>query len=257
MPALGRIAWVPKGPTGQLPGSADELPPPLLPSLMQSDITLLITDPWRKAADECANAVTPRSRPRTIWIDVGAGKKPVWDALDSRFRQGIRRGQRVGITTESTQSPEDIERFFALCCEISKVKGFRLPASFPLMMYLLERGRKGDIETRLFVARCEGRLLAGVFIIRCGCSTHFIWGATDRNASKERVGEAVHWAALEWFLSSGCNIHDLEGIDPERNPGVYAFKKKMGGVEITLAGKHYYPLSGRGRLLAWLDARFR
>ena len=167
-------------------------------------------------------------------------------------------GHNVSVSPRnSTQSLEDIERFFALCSDISTVKGFRLPASFPLMLHLLEKGRKGDVETRLFVARHEGRLLAGAFIIRCGCSTHFIWGATDRNASKERVGEAVHWAAIEWSLSNGCNIHDLEGIDPEQNPGVYAFKKKMGGVEITLAGKHYYPLSGRGRLLAWVDGRFR
>ena len=42
--------------------------------------------------------------------------------------------------------------------------------------------------------------------------------------------------------------YDLEGIDPVGNPGVYQFKKKMGGVEVVLQGMEVVPLSLVGRV---------
>ena len=53
---------------------------------------------------------------------------------------------------------------------------------------------------------------------------------------------------MEWAVSQGCTRYDLEGIDPDNNPGVYAFKKKMGGEEVDLAGKEYQPLNMLGKL---------
>ena len=139
---------------------------------------------------------------------------------------------------------------------LARAKGFRLPASIELMKRLLEPGESGAVEARLFVARHEGRLGAGVFLIRCGSSIHYFWGATDRALSKQRVGEAVQWAAMEWAFTKGCRRYDLEGIDEQHNRGVYEFKKKMGGQEIMLAGLAYHPLSIRGRFATWLSARF-
>jgi lipid II:glycine glycyltransferase (peptidoglycan interpeptide bridge formation enzyme) len=125
------------------------------------------------------------------------------------------------------------------------------------MRRLLEGERNGTVEARLFLARYRKQLGAGVFVIRCGRSMHYFWGATNRALSRERVGEAAQWAAIEWGLTQGCEVYDLEGIDPPRNPGVYAFKRKMGGNEITLSGKEYYPLGARGLVAAWIDGYLR
>ena len=73
-------------------------------------------------------------------------------------------------------------------------------------------------------------------------------GASDRKFSKQRVGEAVQWAVMEWAAANGCTRYDLEGIDPVNNPGVYVFKKKMGGEIIDLVGQEYVPLNARGKL---------
>ena len=70
-----------------------------------------------------------------------------------------------------------------------------------------------------------------------------------------RAGEAVHWAAIEWGLAMGCTRYDLEGIDPQGNPGTYKFKKKMGGTEVALSGKRYIPIGTYGRIVSWLAAR--
>jgi hypothetical protein len=257
IPALGCIAWAPKGPTGELPGSTELLPRTLVERLKRLGTTLMITDPWQDAV-EAREVLAKRSvRPKTIWIDLAAGRECLWRNLDKQWRYGVGRAERLGVIVETTRSLSDIETFFGLCTDISQTKGFRLPASIDLMKGLLEADENNAVEARLFVARHEGRLGAGAFLVRCGRSIHYFWGATDRALSKQRVGEAVQWAAIEWALAKKCGRYDLEGIDPRRNSGVYEFKKKMGGREIMLAGRQRFPLGIRGQLVSWLDAHLR
>jgi lipid II:glycine glycyltransferase (peptidoglycan interpeptide bridge formation enzyme) len=53
---------------------------------------------------------------------------------------------------------------------------------------------------------------------------------------------------MDWALENGIERYDLEGIDPERNPGTYRFKIKMGGRPVELPGKRAYPLGAAGRV---------
>ena len=107
-----------------------------------------------------------------------------------------------------------------------------------------------NVRAQLFVARAGNELAAGVFIMRCGESIHYFWGATNRKFNRQRPGEAVQWAVIEWALKEGCTLYDLEGVDPVNNPGVYSFKKKMGGDEVLLTGKSYKGVSLKGKLIS-------
>ena len=136
-----------------------------------------------------------------------------------------------------------------MCLNISQSKGFELPGSEELMRFLLRNSYAEDLTMHLFLAKYEGVIGAGAFIVRSGKHVHYLWGASDRKFSRQRVGEAVQWAVIEWAVSQGCVRYDLEGIDPVTNPGVYAFKKKMGGSEVVLSGKSFYALNLRGKML--------
>ncbi len=188
-------------------------------------------------------------RPRTIWIDVGVGRDRLWANLDKKVRWGIGRARREGAVVEETRSDADLEAFFQLCIGVSRAKEFRLPASLNLMRTLLDGSTAGGTGAHLFVARIGTAVAAGAFILRCGTSIHYMWGATDRSAPKLALGEATQWAVLEWAADRGIERFDLEGIDPRNNPGVYAFKKKLGGEEIVLRGRRAQSLGMRGRVV--------
>jgi len=255
LPALGWIGWVPRGPTGRF---ADNSPlvSILAERLKRLGAKLLITDPWQAAATEQLLAVDDAKRPRTIWIDIGLGQGEIWNKLDKQWRYGVRRAQRLGVAVGSSGSDSDVESFFELCAKVSRAKGFRLPASLKLMKCLLASGKSESVEARLFLARHEKKLGSGIFVIRCGKSMHYFWGGLDRALSRQRVGEAVQWAAIEWALAQGCQRYDLGGISPKENPTVYEFKKKMGGIEVTLVGRQRYPFGLGGRIVGWMDAAF-
>lgn len=247
LPALGWVGWVPRGPSGDV---GADLPAELRERLAGSGIRLLVSDRWQAAPGSIAGKA---ATPRTIWIDLTVGRDTLSRNLDKQWRYGVGRAQRMGVSVDMAPSEQDLADFFALCRAISERKQFEVPGSSALMQRLL--ASSGVVEAKLFLARYRGRIGAGAFIIRCGRSLHYFWGATDRAAAEGRVGEAVQWAVMEWGIAQGCTRYDLEGIDPVNNPGTYAFKKKMGGTEVALAGLQFYPFDRVGRTLAWLQAR--
>jgi len=242
---FGAVGWAPRALDR---ARAIQLPP--ADRLRHAGIALLIRDRWAEANEVALPAPKP---PHTIWIDLAVGREALWRNLDKQWRYGVGRAERSGVTVAPSRAAEDVAAFHSLCLKVSTMKGFALRTSPALMNQLLARGEDEAVEAALFCARQEGRIGAGAFIIRCGRSVHYFWGAADRAMSRACVGEAVQWGVILWALAKGCTRYDLEGVTPDSMTGTDAFKMKMGGRIVTLAGKMHHPLSLKGRLLARLD----
>lgn len=251
IPGLGRVAWIPRGPVMPA-GTAAK---PLLSSdvrdrLKQYGFMLAVASPWRRRPDSDESAPADVRCPRTIWLDLTLGKDRLWRNLSQQWRRNVGLARRENVVVETTSEPTLINEYFDLCRRISEMKQFELRTSPALIQRLLRAQTIPDVEARLFVARCSGRVGAGALAFRCGPSVHYFGGASDRAFTKQHPGEAVHWSIVEWGLSRGCRCYDLEGIDPHGNPGTYAFKKKMGGDEVALFGRQVEALDLKGQLLA-------
>ena len=254
---VGKVAWIPRGPVFQSVEELEAALDELCDVLGQRGFCLMAMSPWfeLKSSDDLEHlrrtgAVVSAGRHRTIWLDLTQGHDALWQRLNAQFRSRVGYARRAGVTVDAGTDEETVTAFFDLCQRVSEVKGFRLAASPAQMLGMLRQDENVSVEARLFVARFQGALGAGLFALRSGTSVHYIWGGADRAFSRQRVAEAVQWAVIEWALSKDCRVYDLEGIDPVRNPGTYQFKKKMGGREVELPGEIFVPLNLRGRVLA-------
>lgn len=239
LPLLGRVAWIPRGPVFAAE-NGDALQQSLCRELKRRGFALAVFDHYRPAESETSV--------RTIWIDLTLGAEALKKRIDKQWMYGVRRAAREGVEVVRATTAEEVTEFFRMCARISQDKGFELPGSEALMQQLLFSPQAEGEQMQLFLAMYEGKIGAGAFVARSGEHLHYFWGASDRAPARQRVGEAVQWAVIEWGIELGCSRYDLEGIDPVNNPGVYAFKKKMGGEEVQLAGKAYFPLNIQGRM---------
>jgi len=238
IPGLGWIGWMPRGPAGSL--SIAEALPLIATQPSARGLSVVVTDEWKEDG-----AATSKKRPLTAWVDLSAGVDALLREL-TKIRHGVAHARRAGVTVVASSSASDVDEFYALCQAVSAAKQFAFTPSPALMRSLLER-RSESVEARLFVARHQEKIAGGAFVIRCGRSLHYFWGATDRAAGSITAGEALQWAAIEWGIAAGCVRYDVEGLDPDNNPGTYNFKKKLGGREVRLPGKQFFPLNARGR----------
>jgi hypothetical protein len=246
----GFVGWIPRGPAG---AAIDR---DLIAGLTEAAHfrpLLVVTDRWCEfPAIERSDTKSPR-RPETIWIDLAAGKDTIWKRLDKQWRYGVGKAHRAGVSVAQSRTEDDKARFIGLNREISDRKGFGVSLSRTALDYLLAADACGSVSAHLFVARTEGAFAAAALILKCGSTVHYISGGTDRRFSKQRVGEALQWSIIEWAIVEGARLYDLEGIDRKRNPGTFAFKKKMGGCEVVLRGKEYFALSRSGVVAATFD----
>jgi hypothetical protein len=261
----GKIAWAPRGPTGRTAELSLSMPPGFDEHLKAEGFSLLISDPWVEMEDEsakrCDNVKPPR--PQTIWLDLSVGENVVFKNLHKHLRNGVRRAAKAGVSVETTCDSEQIREFVDLCSSISVRKGFELRMTSDFISAILNDSRnRKDVEAVLFVSLRDGKLGAGLFILRAGQSVHLIGAGTNRDLRHDRVGEACQWAVIVWAIARGCTRYDLEGIDLVNNRSVYDFKKRLGGREITLHGHAHTPLKFSGLAISRLirlgaDGRWR
>lgn len=248
---LGWVGWVPKGPVG-ISAAADGILIEPVRALAVRGMKLLIASPW--AVDDRLPG-TRASTNKTFWVDLSGGLDAAWENLDRPWRRKVRRAAKLGVTIIPTRDPAWVERFYHLCEQISRRKKFVLSTSTKLMLALLEASDQNpSVEAALLLAVRDDVLCAGAFVARSGRSAHYLWGAADRATTALYGGEAIQWAAVEWACAKGCTLYDLEGVNRDRNPGIYNFKRKMGGREVTLCAKQYLPTGILGRGLALLDS---
>jgi lipid II:glycine glycyltransferase (peptidoglycan interpeptide bridge formation enzyme) len=248
-PLAGKIAWLPKGP--YLPNTeADAATAALRAELKQRGFIACITDHYVAADHE------KTGQPKTIWLDLTQGLDALSKGLDSQWRYGARRALREGVVVRTTTVPADVSTFFHLCNALSETKGFSLPGSETVMQKLISStAPDGAVGMVLYVGEADGVIAGGALVARCGQHLHYLWGASDRRFSKYRVSEAVQWQVIQDGVAGGMTRYDLEGIDPVGNPGVYEFKRKMGGHEVTLQGMETTPLSWVGSLAVSVGRR--
>ena len=245
------IGWIPRGPCGTS-GVPDAVAFQALKEQTDFRPELIVTDRWQERPAEERSAPSPE----TIWVDLSAGREGVWQRLDRQWRYGVGKAQRAGVTVGRSRSNDDIRCLVTLMDRIGSEKKFQSAISEGTLRRLLRGDSEAPVSAHMFVARCEGAFAAAALILRSGLSVHYLSGGTDRRYSRQRVGEALHWSIIEWAIGNGLSLYDLEGIDRGRNPGTFAFKKKMGGREVALAGKTYHAFSSLGRALAVMD-RYR
>ncbi len=107
---------------------------------------------------------------------------------------------------------------------------------------------------RVFLCKTEGEICAGGIVSALGEMAIYLFGATSNRGIKTDGSYLVHWRMLEWVKQQGCSSYDLNGINPDKNPGGYQFKTQLGGAhgrEVYLLG-HFdaYPNAS----VKWLTA---
>lgn len=249
VPLLGDVAWLPRGPvlSNDDSGIAEAS---LRAELKRRGFIVCITDRY-------AISRTPHPQcPRTIWLDLTLGADTLSKALDAQWRYGAKHALREGVIVRTTTMLKEVSTFFHLCSALSVTKGFSLRGSEALMKELIRSSLPdGEVGMSLYVAEVDGAITGGAVVAKSGSHLHYLWGASDRRFSKYRVSEAIQWQIIQDGVASSMERYDLGGIDPVGNPGVYQFKRKMGGTEVALQGMEVSPLSWAGRVVVGVGHR--
>ena len=196
-------------------------------------------------------------RYRTILIDLTPSLDQLRKNLDQKWRNCLNRAEKNGLTVRSGDAVELFDSFDELHQELIDRKGFDIDLSVEFYRDVQSRM---DVSDKLYVKLVEvdGKPIAGHVGSVLGQTSVYLLGASNHDGNEQKASYLMQWMTIVEARNRGCKWYDLGGIDPEGNPGVYRFKERMGGFDITGDGPYELRPSGmRSQVSHWAEKLYR
>ena len=209
----------------------------------------------------CGFAISTKVKPyRTLLLDLSPSMDDLRKNLSQKWRNNLKRAEAGTNSLGSDYSVESLMRFYDL------YKVFRGRKKFEVDLapeFYVEVQKSLPESERMRVALCEeeGVLISGHVSSLLGDTAVNLFRANTKVALASRVSYLIQWDGVRHAREQDFRWYDLGGIDPEGNPGVYSFKKGMGGVDVTAPGPfEYYPNGFKRKIVTvgeWMYKMFR
>ncbi len=197
----------------------------------------------------CGFSISTRIKPyRTLLLDLSPSLDDLRKDLSQKWRNNLKRAEAGIQSVKSDHTVESFMRFCKLYEVLRERKKFEVdlaPEFYVEVQKLLPESE------RMRVALCEqeGVSISGHVSSLLGDTAVNLFRANTKVALTSRVSYLIQWDGVCHARNKGFRWYDLGGIDPKGNPGVYSFKKGMGGKDVTAPGPFEYYPSGFRRML--------
>jgi len=174
----------------------------------------------------------------TFVLGLGQDDDTLMKNMHRHARNRIRKTEKEGVHTLEAASADDVDEYWRL----SKVTADRIREKGTILEMPREFFVKvfhNMIETdkaRLFLAKRDDDLLAGVLCFGCGDTMLAYHAAStrDRQLTGLHGPTACFWRAIRTSREMGLTTFDLGGVTPnlpktDSRRGVYRFKREWGG----------------------------
>ncbi|GAC1430650.1 MAG: hypothetical protein NVSMB65_04170 [Chloroflexota bacterium] len=195
--------------------------------------------PPRVAVDlshSAANPVQPRS---TIVVDLRPPPDDLAALQKPKTRYNTRLAGRRGVVVTEATTTEEVRAW----CELMAITAARDSFTAYSSDYYLDAWQSLRAAARgaLFLARHEGRLLAGILVSVFGPEAVYLFGASGNDDRHLMPNNLLQWEAMLWARARGATRYDMWGIPDTEAPdeplrGVARFKEGWGGAVVRYAG---------------------
>ena len=173
--------------------------------------------------------VLPRAY-HTIMVDMADGLDVIRQRLHRNRAKQLRKAEAnerlsTRILTDGDERRAAVEAFAGMYARLARRKGFAEVARTDAFCdTVLDDPRIVVLEAR------DGDRIAAVRIAHVGADrlTDF-YVASDEEALANGLNTLAVWRMLEHTVARGLRYYDAGGIDPRANPGVFRFKRGIGG----------------------------
>jgi hypothetical protein len=169
---------------------------------------------------------------RTFLLDLDPPLDELRKRLDQKWRNQLNRAEKNNLQVVVGSGKADYELFARLYGEMLNRKSFETSVSIDEFARLYEV-LQAKSKLRLLLCYAGEDVVSGIVCSALGDKGIYTLGATSDSGLKSKGAYLLQWEMVRWLKEKGFRYYDLGGIDPERNPGVYHFKRGFSGQDVT------------------------
>jgi len=172
----------------------------------------------------------------TTRVDVGQPVDAIRKGLQSRWRSYLNAAEKAGLTVVQGTTDELYDQFTILYCEMMARKQFETTVDIEEFRQI-QKSLPEALKMQVFVCSAENQPQNALVVSALGDSAIYLLAATGNAGLNGRGAYLLQWRAMEWLNQQGIRWYDTGGINQEKNPGGYQFKRGLGGNEVSHLGR--------------------
>jgi lipid II:glycine glycyltransferase (peptidoglycan interpeptide bridge formation enzyme) len=206
----------------------------LLPNVFaEGTSTEELASSWRRQGLELQINIRPY---HTTRVEVAQPLDDLRKQLHSRWRNYLKAAEKTGFTIVEGTADELYDQFTVLYREMMARKQFDTTVDIEEFRQIQKRLPE-TLKMRVFVCSADGQRQNALVVSALGDSAIYLLAATGNAGLNGRGAYLLQWRAMEWLHQQGIRWYDTGGINQEKNPGGYQFKRGLGGQEISHLGR--------------------
>lgn len=166
--------------------------------------------------------------PRTFLLDIRPSLEDIRKNFNQKWRNCLNKSERNEIDMIGGTEDYLFANFIDIYNSLLKRKQFKEPNDINEFR-MIQNKLPLEHKMMLFICESNGSISAGGIFTAIGDTGVYLFGATNSIGMKDKSSYAIQWKAIQWMKSKGCHFYNLNGINPETNPGGYHFKKGVAG----------------------------
>lgn len=177
---------------------------------------------------------------RTLIINLEPSLKEIRAALDQKWRNCLNRAEKNGLEIIQGEDESLFDEIKKIYLEMASRKGL-VDLSDIEHLKKVQRDLPPGLKLKVILCRLNGEFCTGAIFSAIGATAVYLVGATSNAGMKSSGSYIVQWAFMEWIKEKGLRYYDLNGINPETNPGTYHFKRGLAGKQgrdVEFLGKY-------------------
>jgi lipid II:glycine glycyltransferase (peptidoglycan interpeptide bridge formation enzyme) len=165
---------------------------------------------------------------RTLRFDITRPLEDIRKTMRQHWRRSLKSAEKAPL--EIVEGTDDIlfDQFVTMYREMLSRKKFVEPNDIE-QFRAIQRRLPDELKMRIMICKLNDVPCAGIICSAVGESAIYLFGATSNAGLKSFGSYALHWRMIGWLKQQNVAIYDLNGINPETNPGTYKFKSDLCG----------------------------
>jgi hypothetical protein len=182
--------------------------------------------------------VSPKKVGRTVIINLERPLVDLRKGLDQKWRNCLNRAEKNGLQIVEGFDDATLALFLKMHTEMLTRKRLAEPGDIRTLREM-QATLPERYKMNVIVILDQGEPSAGAIISAIGRRGIYLFGATADSGMKNKASYLAQWRAIQWLKEMNCAEYDLNGVNAESNPGVYAFKTGLcgkNGKEVEIIG---------------------
>ena len=165
---------------------------------------------------------------RTLLVPLENSLQQLRKGVEQKWRNRLNRAEKNSLRIVEGCDDNLFEQFIEVYNEMHERKQF-VETSDVHQFRLIQRDLPERFQMKILIAFSGDKPAAGLICSKIGEMGMYLFAATSNAGLNSQGSYLLQWRALGWLKENDARWYNLQGINPELNPGTFRFKSGLCG----------------------------